>query len=551
MAILGVIFFGLGGCGDVDSERITRSTAGILVRTDAGMDDEGRYEDVVVDFADGEVQQDNELGTSQHELLWEPSLTWNSFLSFRNDSNADHSRGSLYGRATAYIDSYCSGFMISRDMLVTAHHCYEGQATLTDVRFLSNEPTAEFEVREIFRRMGFFASQLDAAADLALEGWTCTWHSRHTSRDIEYYVCSAQSFQTTSSYSVSLHPGDIFGHLDITTSVPADDAPTDDLTVNQRYAASLHQVLLSPKGRRKVSSYDDCVGSSYSSCVATVGDDTLGGSSGGASIRSSDNLAWGVANGHRFHNNGSAERDLRCSEGFFCRLNLNLWSPFSSYTTGIQYYPRISDLDPPSTTFGTSTVGGTGGSPYNLGCEDDEAVIGIVGTQYEDEWTAPGLPLVLGNFGLVCGPGRDSSSHFLQSDHATVRTAGSYDTDFVSSLDPAPTLLNRYRNSVLSHGQAHILNDEVEWFLCPAGYAVAGISVREKYSRVRAITQVRCRHMFETSQLDLLYSQTDFGTVEAGSTAASTTCGTGKFAVSASVRSGWFTDSISLFCADR
>jgi hypothetical protein len=548
LAILGVSLLTLAACDVSGSEWAAENL------TDRATGDTGLWA-LDGSGANGDLTEREILETSLLELIWKPGATWEPFLNFRNSTNATHARHSLYGRATANyfwpigggLADTCTGFMISRDRLATAHHCTQGRPDITTVQFVPSTPFAELETRELLEGLGFFSSQLDAAVALARSAWTCTWHSKHPSRDIEYYTCWARTFQIAPGYSVSLHPGDIFGHFDITTSLPPNQANTNALTVNELLPSSDREVLLSPNGHRQAGLADSCWGG-YSSCAATQGDDTLPGSSGGASIRSSNNLVWGVFNGYSWGPGSDPGRNPVCYDGF-CDFNLNKWARLSSYTTSLQYWSRISDLVAPSTTVGTTTLGGSGGSPYGFFCEDDEAVIGIVGSQYEDQWApSGGDPLVLGNFGIVCGPGRDSSGHFLQSDHAYVYTAGSYDTGFSSSLAPAPLRFNRYRNTVLAQGRQYFPNDEIESFICPAGYAVSSISARIKYSKVRAITQIRCRHMFNSSFTDYTYGLTNFGTTESGSTGATASCGTGQFVVGAYTQSGWFTDSIRLTC---
>jgi hypothetical protein len=173
-----------------------------------------------------------------------------------------------------------------------------------------------------------------------------------------------------------------------------------------------------------------------------------------------------------------------------------------------------------------------------------------VGSRYDDTWNVPtNPPLVLGNFGVVCAPIINSSGHYLQSDHATILTPGSHDTSYAFSVYPNRTSYNRYRHVVVSQGQSVLPNEEVETFLCPAGYAVSGISATEKFGTVRAVRQVRCRHVFDTTLATLSYNLTNFGNVEAGSVLKSANCPAGsKVAVGANLRTGWFTDRISFTC---
>ncbi len=500
------------------------------------------------------------LATRAAPLVWEPGESWEPFLNFRNDSNVNHARHSHYGRAVARIlPSGCSAFLISRDRLVTAHHCTHGAPAVaaTFMRHELPDTWAEIEVDELLHQLGFSDVSLRAAATtLVLEPWVCTWHSREPERDIEYYTCWAVPVQTLPGYFTSIHPGDVFGHLDITTQHPANQASTNNLTVNSPGSDSNpSETLLSPGGHRDVSVYDGCVDEGadddYQECRGTQRDDTLPGSSGGASLRGSDNRVWGVHNGQKRNTVSDPGRNLMRHSGPFSDINRNLWAPFTANTTALQYYERFSDVSEPVATYGTAPIGGTGGTIQGSMCQDDEVVIGIVGSRYFDTWNVPSSPpSVLGNFGIVCAPVIDSAGHFLQSDHATVFTTGSHDTGFFASLGASPLTYNRYRHTAVSQGQPALPNQEIETFLCPAGYAVSGISATEKFGMVRAVRQVRCRHVFETARPTITYNLTHFGNVESGSLLKSSNCPTpSRFAVGVSVRSGWFTDRISLVCS--
>jgi hypothetical protein len=173
------------------------------------------------------------LATRAAPLVWEPGESWEPFLNFRNDSNVNHARHSHYGRAVALIQpSGCSAFLISRDRLVTAHHCTLGDTDIT-ARFIPYESWSTLEADELLLQLGFQDATLRAAAvNTVLGDWPCSRHSKEPNRDIEYYTCWSVPIELRPGYFVALHPGDVFGHLDITTSHPANQASTNNLTVN-------------------------------------------------------------------------------------------------------------------------------------------------------------------------------------------------------------------------------------------------------------------------------------------------------------------------------
>jgi hypothetical protein len=475
--------------------------------------------------------------------------------------------------------------MISRSRFVTANHC-RIQNEPARLRFLHNVPSRESEVASRLRSLGFVdGALLSQATQLALDVWVCALSGQEGTRDLDYYFCDERIFEIRPGYFVRLHPGEIFGHVDITNQVPGNDASTNDLSTNRLLDDYLarpvrpEQVLLSPNGRRRTAPDQTCASDSpnappggYSNCVVTQGDDVLGGSSGGIILAGANNRGWAVHNGSGWiDDNETDPYNARCwvgSPGFLgshCNGNRNMHAPFTSNTAALQYSQRYSSLS--IYTFYASNysdlplVGGGGGSLATHTCLHDEAVIGVITSTYRDIWAPDSpSPTVMGNFGVICAPMLDhpvlysNGARYLQYDYATVRTSTSHDTGSITTVDstPYPPRLNRYQSTILSTGHSwaspSIPFTRQESLVCPAGYAVAGINADTKYNMVRRIRSIVCRHAFESNRPDLTISVNNMGVAEWNSTAVSTTCPTGYLAVGARVRSGWFTDAIGLRC---
>jgi hypothetical protein len=503
------------------------------------------------------------MRTLDAPLIWAPSESWDIFSLFGTSSDPTEVRQSHLATATVSLFGgvgWCSGSMISRARLVTAHHC--GAAATINIRFLPNDSSAV--VADRLLSLGFQpGTLLNLAIAKAMDGnWSCSYTSQEGTTDLAYYYCWERQFEARTGYFVSLHPGEIFGHLDIETTVPDAGTLTNTLGVNctDYMNCNYNRVLLSPNGERTDVPTDPCYPSlsppvTYTGCRWTQGDDALPGTSGGPSLDESASRAWAVWNGwYATSYRGLDGRLPVCwlSSGGPCFGNAHTWAPFTSNTASLQFPTRRSDLPSPSYSYFRSLIGGTGGSLTTHQCASDEAMIGFVSSRYTDPWSAPPLtPEPMGNFGVVCAPVRNSAPRFLQLDHATVRTSTSYDTDFSYSIDTTayPPRFNRYTSTVLSDGVAGGPSyDHQDYFICPSGYAVGTLQVRTKYGKVRQIYSMTCTHMFDSSKPDIYYSTGNSGVHESGSVLTTSSCNTGDFARGVRVRAGWFTDAIGLYC---
>jgi hypothetical protein len=505
-------------------------------------------------------------------MIWQDMETWVSYAQNRSASDARLVRQSHIALAAATLvggefwdEWYCSGALISRHRFVTAHHCnYQDQSIR--VSFLHRSPTRVAETESRLRDLGFApGALLTQATQTALGLWDCGYTSQDGTKDLDYYYCYEKWFVIQPGYWVQLHPGEIFGHMDISTSVPAAGVATHNLTTN-RTSSDVNfglpeRILFSPNGIRRAIASTACGATGnappggYTGCQTTQGDDTAGGSSGGASLVASDSRAWAVLSGHFGATSGAY--DLQCWLAFprtqtdACDDKRHTWAPFTATTNQLQYAPRYSSLGTP-VYWNTSLAGGTGGVLATHQCQNDEAMIGLVTSRYHDIWAADGSnPLVMGNIGAICAPSLNSQGRYLQYDYATVRTSTSHDTNYQHAIDgaPYPPRLNRYLSTVFGDGHLYVPHLRQESIVCPSGYAVGAVTVRVKYGTIRSITSVVCRPLFDSNLPTRTLTTSDrMGATENFSVPATLDCGGGLVAGGIRTRSGWFTDAIGLRC---
>jgi hypothetical protein len=197
-------------------------------------------------------------------------------------------------------------------------------------------------------------------------------------------------------------------------------------------------------------------------------------------------------------------------------------------------------------------IGGTGGNSFTHACGSDEVMIGVIASTYNDQWEPNGgNSVAMGNFGVICAPVLNSVGNYLQYDYATVLTATSWDTGFTYSIDSgaSPARLNRYVSTILSSGLDLRPFTRQEAVVCPAGFAVSSLKLILKYAKVRGISEIRCRSVFGSQQIEpMLLVYPRMGGAETGTTSAVTSCPAGTVASGAIGRAGWFTDAIGLRC---
>jgi hypothetical protein len=437
--------------------------------------------------------------TTDSSLRWLPATTWQEFQMWWNSPNDSLARTAYYGRAAGSAAG-CSGSLISRDLFATAHHC--GAASTISVRFMNNSPERANYLFQRFENLGFGNAERTSQIASARMPWTCNYWYQEASRDLVYYSCGPRTFTVRPGMQAEFWPGEIFGHLDIQVSVPGVDANVHALTQGAGWwmDSAFQQTMLSPNGTRVSASSVTFTegGVTYTPVYRTVGDDMNDGGSGGASILASNSRAWAVWTGWNNSTSASCYDSVDDLYSPDCTINRHYWTPLHEDVLPLQYIPRASSLEPPSSLIDASLAGGTGGTAVSAYCASDEAMIGVLHSLYNDVYTSGASTYrILGNFGAICAPVSLTAQNRLQLDHANVFTRTSHDTGFLTSIDPETgrTRLNRYMNTVLSDGITGAPNSQQELFVCPAEYAIAELSLRVKYGRVRGINSATCRHV--------------------------------------------------------
>ena len=486
-----------------------------------------------------------EFRATESYLLWVNSTDWNYGWNYQTSTT--YSAGEKYSFAIGQTPG-CSGFMINSFDYVTAHHCSPNATFGTIIQPLfgltTQDTTSLPRLRERLLMLGVGDAFIDdAAADLAGR-WTCRYLSRPGSRDILVFMCDPKVIQISQSIQATLYPGDVWGHMDLTTSNPGSGEDVYALSVNRRVAAEELRTLLSPSGE-VVTGNDACSETYYTSCVAQQGADWVPGSSGGAMLERDSDRVYGVIQGERYCNDLGTytARD----QNWLCNRNL-----ISRVASGMEIIPGTSGtISAPSATSYSTLHGGTGGSLSYPSCNVNEALSGVVLSTYDDNYNSGATSI--GLLGAVCSP---VHSNLLRWDHLFVQSPGSYDTNFATtpaSSDPGRVRLNRFVNTVDCSGEApftHIPVYDLQWEVCPNPFAVAAITGRHKYGKVMRIDTVTCRHTSNSSIPDLVVD-VEAGDIETGATSFTTSCSSGSYANGLRLRVGWFLDAVSLRCRPR
>ena len=502
------------------------------------------------DAADSwDVRHSGELATQENSLLWVNSPDWNFSESFANSPT--YSNASKYSVAIGryYSVRNCSGFLLNAFDFVTAHHC-NTSATIgsrihpTFATMTSTGVTSTVRLRQRLSMLGVATTHLDDAVNVLSGAWDCQYIYRPGSRDIVVYQCDPKTIVLSSGIERSLYPGDVWGHLDGTYSAPSESSGVYNLSNNARNESDPLRTLLSPGGE-VVSGNDDCAESQYSSCVAQQGADALRGSSGGAALELDSNLVYGVIHGFRACS-GDENRNPR-DQNWWCNRNLN-----TRLAQGMEVVPPISgSLPPPSSSSYSVMYGGAGGTLTNQNCLGREALVGLVLSEYQDNYNSGAISV--GLLASVCSVVHPT---VLRWDQMFVQSPGSYDTNFATTpdaSDPNRVRVNRFVNTIDTGSVAPLTQpvvNDLMWEICPSGYAVASLTGRFKYGKVMRLDSAICRHTTSISAPDLT-TLIDAGAIETGATSFTTSCPTGNYANGLRLRVGWFLNAVSLRCRPR
>jgi hypothetical protein len=184
-----------------------------------------------------------------------------------------------------------------------------------------------------------------------------------------------------------------------------------------------------------------------------------------------------------------------------------------------------------------------------LNCENDELMTGIVYSVPRTEWEWPAR-WAIGNLGAICSPVVGNSGLVMaQSDHETVRAAGSLDTVLQGAGTPSQMGYWRYMSTRLT-----TRNLDNQWtrqnvVRCQPGYVLRGISVRTLDGFVHRIDEIECASRDEVLQTPPYSVLVQQGTPRAGETVTTARCPDAlPYARGLNARSGWLLDGFQLRC---
>lgn len=485
---------------------------------------------------------------NEFPAIWTPGETWRSPNSFVLDSSLWP--GTQYARAAGVINyetvsgrNWCSASLIGSGKIVTALHCVDHLAPTATIGFTPSFLTGTATPWGLIRSdststqiglesLGFRGSALSTGMLLAREvnseraEWICRDRSVDTGRDVAYFQCDLKIINETNTGSQLILPGDIYGWMDISASVPKNTEGTYALTANRIDTEENTRTLLSPNGVITKSPPFSCSvgGTSYSGCVNNQGADILPGSSGGAFLSLSDHKIYGVASG-----TSSTSRTPVCWGTSSCASNRNIVAAFSSMASDNRHLDLPNELGTSPTVTYTTRFATSSGSTYNARCKNDEAMIGVTGSYISPFFSSQKY---LNSLGSICAP--MSYWPALINGATYVQTGGSSTAGAPTPVYTATAreALNRYRNTNPA-GTAVVFIPALlptREFRCPATSAVYKITAEVEGSTVVGIRSIGCRRV-SGSDFDLDVLDTSLGRANGPPTLVTRTCPAGRIAI--------------------
>lgn len=476
---------------------------------------------------------------------------WDVITRFETDPQ--YHVGALYARAVADVPG-CSAWLISDDILVTAHHCGLRDDSPIRVRFglygeslEDDHGRGEADGRVALYRAGVPQAEAFGMRASSFQQFRCDFVSSDypsQDRDVEYWRCRPNEVvYTTPPFDrerrVQILPGHVWGHYEVQLGERPDDSDLYLASVNNPHRASRDSVVLSPNGW--VIDPDDSF-SDFEHNFEYIGADNLCGSSGGPVIDERTHRAFGLQTGGYAitWDPDACDRTVHGNDW----LTQQRFSNVGTYLgTSVRAFTERAPESMPLAAIGTHLspwVGGTGGTLHDASCPPDFAALGIVYTSYSGH---------VGNFGVVCAPyrrfsdasGADQTIRVVW-DQATVIAGGSIDTGFARATNAD---WNAYWHERLTAPDAYSTQSVLT---CPPGSWLSGVRVASSRS-VDRIYDIDCREMrrpYAAARTAVIQPIT-FGGIPAGGT--QTDCGAESLVTGLRVRSGHWTDGMQLRCS--
>lgn len=439
-------------------------------------------------------------GTQQEDIRFFDQMRRLMFdqADLATDSPSSAALQGLWGRATAHLeDAGCSAFLIDDAILVTAEHCVPSDEQVV-ARFgnyglnFDSFGVAETEARHELRALGLDEDAVQAVSSDDLTRWTCDLLESQP-EDVAYFECEPNLIDwTPHSYTqtFALLPGHLWGQLEVRarrhnsgTNIGVLHAPP-----GQWSSGGGNDVLLSHRGKILDRSFN-APGYGSSRDNFKFDSDTVYGSSGGAVVRDSDGVAFGVVGGCMFWQ-GDCD-DERNTGLFYRNYGAYLDGRAEDYADGGTFW-SMGPTDGDTRWLGSSTIG----TATEFSCPQSEDIgydtlaIGVIGTK------DPTYDRV-GNFGLICAPhldpgGQPDTTHL---DRAVVVSAGAddllggpYATD--EHGDEYLRYRNDIRGSTVPNDVPYANRQHVQ--MCPPSFFVVGVQGRVSNGRLARITNLRC-----------------------------------------------------------